>query len=121
METSVTERYQDAVDTLCRQLKKDRYVIAVILAGSMAYDIVWDKSDLDICIITGYEKQKYSYKNLVENGIPIYAEVFSRNAFKKQLQQAVQGSHHHSFFMKGKILFTKDASFSGQREDIRSN
>jgi uncharacterized protein len=45
-------RYDEAIASLLAKLQQDRYVLAVVLYGSLAYDVVWDKSDIDLCIIT---------------------------------------------------------------------
>jgi predicted nucleotidyltransferase len=33
------------------KVRRDGYVVAAILAGSLAYDTVWEKSDIDILLV----------------------------------------------------------------------
>jgi predicted nucleotidyltransferase len=101
-------RYDEAIASLLAKLQQDRYVLAVVLYGSLAYDVVWDKSDIDLCIITQETKQKPSGLTLVEDGINIHAEIVTRSEFKKMMEGAVQSSFTHSMLIKGRLLFTRD-------------
>ena len=82
----VRARYQDAVETLCDKLKRDSHVLAAILWGSLAYDQVWDKSDIDMYIVMRDEKMKPTSYVLVENDVFIHAQLYPRNSFKKMLE-----------------------------------
>ncbi|MCH8295423.1 hypothetical protein IH992_30425 [Candidatus Poribacteria bacterium] len=106
---AIEKRYQDAVDSLVAKVKKDRNIIAAILGGSFSYDQVWEKSDLDIELISrdGINRNGYS---LVENGVNIHASVTPRNSFKRTLEGARQGSFMHSFFSRSTLLFSDDES-----------
>ena len=42
----------EALASFVEKIEKDRYVIAAMVCGSLAYDEVWEKSDLDLLIIT---------------------------------------------------------------------
>ncbi len=101
-------RYQNVVETLITKLKQDPYVLAVVLYGSVAYDVVWEKSDIDLCIITQETRIKTSEMVMVEDSINIHASVITRSEFKKELEGSVQGSFLHSMYMRGQLLFTRD-------------
>ena len=47
----VQSRYQTALEAFTTRLKTDSQVIAAILAGSMSYDVVWEKSDIDMIVV----------------------------------------------------------------------
>ena len=51
-ETAVQKKFADAVDRLMEQVKRDRSILAALLCGSLAHDVVWDKSDIDLILIT---------------------------------------------------------------------
>ncbi len=43
----VSALYRQALGSLIERLKPDTNILAIILEGSMAYDTVWEKSDID--------------------------------------------------------------------------
>jgi predicted nucleotidyltransferase len=47
----IKQRYLDAVDSFIDKLRDDQNVIAVILCGSLSYDKVWEKSDIDLTVV----------------------------------------------------------------------
>ena len=49
---ALQERFTHAVDSLSRQLQDDRSILAAILCGSLSHDRVWDKSDVDLVLVT---------------------------------------------------------------------
>src|SRR5579862_2976064 len=104
----VRSRYENAVESLLAKVKQDPYVLAVVLAGSLSYDVVWEKSDIDLMIITQETRLKQDGLTLVENGISIHVNLIPRVEFKRLLEGAIQSSFIHSMLMKGKLLYTRD-------------
>ena len=51
------ERFNAALDALIEQVKEDRSVLAAILCGSLSHDTVWDKSDIDLVLVTIDDKK----------------------------------------------------------------
>jgi uncharacterized protein len=49
---TIQQQYQHAVDTLVEKVQRDPYIVAAILLGSLAYDVVWEKSDIDMLFVT---------------------------------------------------------------------
>ena len=41
-----------ALAALVADLKEDRSVLAVVLCGSLSHDTVWEKSDIDLAVVT---------------------------------------------------------------------
>jgi uncharacterized protein len=115
---AVRERYERAVNSLTEILQKDRTVLAAILCGSLAYDEVWEKSDVDLVII-GDETHKEKSFNLVEEGVNIHASVLPRSAFKKAMEGSLQNSFLHSLFSKSRLLYTHDESLQNLYENIQ--
>lgn len=110
MDTGVRALYENAVAALVEKLKGDRLVLAVILCGSLAHDEVWEKSDVDLVVVTTDDlKERRSY-TLDENGINIHAYLVPRSQFKTVVQGSLQGSFLHSLFSKGKVIFARDES-----------
>jgi hypothetical protein len=49
---TIQRRYERAVESLVEKLERDTQVVAAILLGSLSYDVVWEKSDIDILLVT---------------------------------------------------------------------
>ena len=108
---AIEKQYREAVDRLVEKVQKDPYILAAIVAGSFSYAQVWEKSDLDMELI-GRDaiRPTQSFFSLVENGVNIHANISPRNAFKKAIEGAQQGSFMHSYFSHSTLLFSHDAS-----------
>jgi len=49
---SIQQKFSEALDALIEQVKGDASVLAAILCGSLSYDTVWAKSDIDLVLVT---------------------------------------------------------------------
>ena len=54
---SIQQKFTAALDALVGQVKGDRSVLAAILCGSLSYDTVWAKSDIDLVLVTTDDKK----------------------------------------------------------------
>ncbi len=105
------ERYLRALDLVVEDIKQDKQILAAILCGSLAYDIVWDKSDIDLVLVcTDDRKIKPHSFALVADDVNIHAEIQPRSNFKQILDSAVKNSFEHSYLARGRVLFSKDSS-----------
>ena len=108
---AIEQQYREAVDALVEKVQKDPYILAAIVAGSFSYAQVWEKSDLDMEFIgRDAVRPTQSFFSLVENGVNIHASITPRNAFKRAIESAQQGSFMHSYFSHSTLLFSRDAS-----------
>ena len=114
----VQQRYREALDSFMAKVKQDSYIIAAILGGSLSYDTVWEKSDIDLWLITREGRKQETNYCLVENGINIHANVVTRSNFKELLESALQSSLLHSFFSKSTLLFTTDEMIEEYYENV---
>ena len=102
-----------AVDKLVAQVRHDTSILAAILCGSLAHDTVWDKSDVDLVLITIDEtKVSEGGISLYADGINVHAMLLTRAAFRRMVQGASQGSFMHSFLAKGRLLYTHDETIA---------
>jgi hypothetical protein len=110
----VRERFQDALGALVEHLKTDRTVLAAILCGSLAHDTVWQKSDIDLVIITvdDLQKSEGSHLSIDADGVNVHAMLMPRTMFRRIAEGARHNSFMHSFFAKGRVLFTHDPSIA---------
>lgn len=117
MQTTVRGRFDEALESLVAKLKQDRTIIAAILFGSMSYDEVWDKSDIDLILI-GQEDRKTSRSYcLVENDVNIHAGLYPRSLFKQMIEGQLQSSFWHSSFARSTLLFSKDDTIKDYYRD----
>jgi uncharacterized protein len=105
------ERYEAAIKALTEKLQQDRTVLAAVLFGSLAYDAVWEKSDIDLTII-GEESVKAANFTLTEDHISIHAQLTTRSKFKASIESSLQGSFMSSVLKRSRLLFSKDPSIA---------
>jgi hypothetical protein len=110
---SIAARFQNAVTNFVEKARRDPYLIAVILGGSASYDTVWEKSDIDLVVVTRDEtargpRTKENSFALIEHGLNIHAMLLSRAEFRKVIDGSVRGTFMHSFLSRSKLLFTRD-------------
>jgi uncharacterized protein len=103
-------RFQAAIDSFVDKVRPDPNVLAVIVAGSVAYDIIWEKSDIDMTVIVRDQNLKTTSYALVEDGITLNLWVSPRSEFRRELDRQVGGSWLHSYLAKGKVVYASDES-----------
>src|SRR5690349_25086643 len=91
---SIQQKFTAALDALIEQVKEDRSVLAAILCGSLSYDAVWAKSDIDLVLVTIDDKKvERGGLSLYADGVNVHAFLMPRADFRK----TVEGSLHNSF------------------------
>jgi hypothetical protein len=107
------ERFRRAVDALVTQLREDRAILAAILCGSLSHDTVWDKSDVDLVLITIDDaKVPSAWASLYADGVNVHAGLMPRAEFRKLAEGSLRNSFMHSYLAKGTILYTHDESIA---------
>jgi len=108
-----------ALDTLVAQIRPDTSILAAILCGSLAHDTVWDKSDVDLVLITIDEvKVSAEGMSLYADGVNVHASLMTRTAFRRLVQGAMQNSFMHSLLAKGRLLYTHDETIARLCESL---
>src|SRR5947208_1589121 len=101
------------------RIAEDRYVLAVVLVGSLTLETIWQRESLGLWIIEadGVSRRLLSdgnderiFRTLVENGINIHAEVIPRSRFKKMVEGASRTAFSCNFFAQRRIVYSKDPS-----------
>src|SRR5882724_940367 len=112
-------RFEAALRLLIERIAEDRYVLAVVLVGSLSTETIWHRESLGLWIIEadGVSRRLPSdgneervFRILVENGINIRAEVISRSRFKKMVEGASRTAFSCNFFALRQIVYSKDPS-----------
>lgn len=116
---AVRQRYEEALESFVARVKQDRYIVAAILFGSLAYDDVWEKSDIDMLLILRDDKADDRFYTLVENGISIHTHLVTRSKFKATFERAFQGSWAQSVLARSTLLFSTDETLQAYYENVR--
>lgn len=116
---SMTAMFREALQAFIDKIKRDDQVIAAILMGSLSYDQVWEKSDIDLKLIVHEQKLNKSYMCFVENDVPINTSIQTRNEFKRWIERSLQSSMSHSMLIRSTLLFTKDPSITPYFDQLR--
>lgn len=115
----IKERYINATQSFVDKVKDDVNVIAIIILGSLAYDIVWEKSDVDMTVIVRDQKMDPKSYCIIEDGITFNVTVIQRSTLKRNFERMIGGSIPQAFFAKGQIVYTTDDTLYDYLEDIK--
>jgi hypothetical protein len=112
-------RFRTALDQFIHRIAEDRYVLAVVLVGSLSPETIWERESLGVWIIEadGVSRRILSdgddervFRILVENNIDIHAEVIPRARFKKMVEGASRTAFSCNFFAERQIVYSTDPS-----------
>ena len=104
-------RFKVALDLLIARVSEDRYVLAIVLVGSLSETTIWQRESLRLWIIEadGVSRRLRSdgnderiFRILVEDGINIHAEVIPRSRFKQMVEGASRTAFSCNFFAQRK-------------------
>jgi hypothetical protein len=112
-DTAIVERYTRALDALIAEVRRDRAVLAAILCGSLSHDTVWERSDIDLALVTIDDKKvPASSLSLLADGVTVHAWLMPRAQFRRIVEGAVRNSFVHSLLAKGRLLYTHDETIA---------
>ncbi len=116
---AVDQRFHAALEGLIDKVKRDRSVMAAILCGSLSHDVVWDKSDIDLVLVT-VDDNKIADGGLAlyAEGINVHALLMPRTEFRKAVEGSIRNGFQHSFLAKGRLLYTHDETIAGLCERL---
>src|SRR3954468_1335559 len=110
---SIRDTFTAALERLIEQVKADRSVLATILCGSLSHDTVWEKSDIDLVLVTIDDKKvEKSGLSLYADGVNVHAFLMPRTEFRQTVEGAVRNSFMHSLLAKGRLLYTHDETIA---------
>lgn len=110
---STQQKFTEALDALVEQVKEDRSVLAAILCGSLSYDTVWAKSDIDLALVTIDDRKVESGgMSLYADGVNVHAFLIPRSEFRKTVEGSLANSFMHSLLAKGRLLYTHDQTIA---------
>ncbi len=110
---STRQQFTQALDALVTQVKQDRSILAAVLCGSLSYDTVWAKSDIDLVLVTVDDRKIESADlSLYADGVNIHAILLPRAEFRQAVEGSTRNSFMHSFLTKGRLLYTHDPTIA---------
>ena len=104
----IRKKYEKALDALIDDIKRDKTITAALLCGSLAKGIVWEKSDIDLFLITSQQNNPTRTFWLMDGDISSHVTVMTRNEYIRVFQKSIQGSSTHHLISTTKILFSND-------------
>lgn len=110
---STQQKFTEALDALVEQVREDRSVLAAILCGSLSYDTVWAKSDIDLALVTiDDRKVETGGLSLYADGVNVHAFLIPRSEFRKTVEGSLANSFMHSLLAKGRLLYSHDQTIA---------
>jgi hypothetical protein len=118
---SVHQTFTRALDSLIAEIKQDRTVLAAILCGSLSHDTVWDKSDIDLALVTVDDRKNDERGiSLYADGLNTHAFLVSRTEFRQIVEGSVANSFMHSLLAKGRLIYTHDETIDALCERLHT-
>ena len=103
-----TDRYKAALERFINSVKNDITVLAVIVWGSLAYDQVWEKSDVDIVVLVRDQKIETSEYCIDVNGIIFNVHIQILQKFMRSMER----SKFDTAFARAKVAYTTDETIT---------
>lgn len=118
-QTQLRERYLAAVDSFVDKVRDDPNIVAVIVSGSLAYDVLWEKSDVDMIVVARDQVLKNTAYTIIEDGISVNINLTTRSAFRRDLEGIIGGSWFQSYLARGRVIYSSDDSLTEAFEDMK--
>ncbi|MFW9921954.1 MAG: nucleotidyltransferase domain-containing protein [Candidatus Thorarchaeota archaeon] len=116
---AIRKKFDNVLNDFLEQIQQDENITAALLFGSMVNGIVWEKSDIDLVLITKDQKTPYRDFWLMDGDINLQVTVFTRNEFIRYQQRSLQGSGTHHVLTTSKILFSEDETLNEFLESMK--
>ena len=114
MPQDVVEKFSRALDALVIDIRQDRSILAAILCGSLSHDTVWERSDIDLVLVTIDDQKVPSGSiSLYADGLNVHASLTPRAQFRRLVEGSLRNSFMHSLLAKGRLLYTHDETVAG--------
>lgn len=118
MESTIL-KYQKAFNSAIDRFKKNDFILAVMVFGSMITGDLWDESDIDLLVI--YDDKSFELKNIYteEKNILIHIKLMSKDKFLQLDEGNVRGGFIHRIISSSRLVFSKDSDITSIYDGIR--
>lgn len=122
-------RFESALKQLIERVSDDRYVLAVVLVGSLSEETIWNRESIGLWIIEadGVSHRLRSdgnneriFRILVEDGIDLFAEIIPRSRFKQMVEGSSRTAFACNFFAHRKVVYSNDPSIDNWFEQANT-
>lgn len=114
------KKFDKALELFLNRIETDNSILAVFVLGSYTNGIVWEKSDIDMVIVTNEERVLQDLIVIRENDVQINAYIISRNDYRRNQQRFLQGSISHHMLSTSKLIHSSDRGISEFNRDMFS-
>ena len=101
----VRKQFDEARECFIERAKEDKRVLAIIIYGSIAYDAVTERSNINAYVIV--EEGQHRSARLVEYGVPIDVYIYNKNDFLRTVQHP-RGRGIWQVLTNSKLVFSRD-------------
>ena len=114
-----TAHFRAALDSFVEKISDDRYILAVVLVGSINEELIWHKDTIGLWIVEddGVTKRLKSdgnderiFRTFAEGGINLHAEVIPRSRFKQMVEGSSRTAFSCNFFARRELVYCIDPS-----------
>ncbi len=123
------QHYRTALDAFIERVKEDRWVLAVILVGSINEETIWRKDDIRLWVVEadGVTRRRQSdgeehriWRAMVEMDVNLWAEIIPRTRFKRMVEGASRTAFSFNFFARRHLIYSADESITNWFEEANS-
>lgn len=100
--------YQRAFTKATEELKKKKSVVAILVFGSVINGDIWEKSDIDIMVISSEEQKEIRNIYSDYNDIPVHIRLISKDDLIRLCSSDNKGEHIHRLFSSSKLIYSRD-------------
>lgn len=102
-----------ALDRFIDQVKGDPSILAALLGGSLSHDRVWDKSDIDLVLVTVDDRKAPTDSLCLDaDGVNLHAMLMPRAEFRRTVDGSLRNSFMHAFLAKARLVYTHDPTIA---------
>lgn len=110
---AIQQRFTAALEGVVDQVREDRSILAAILCGSLSHDVVWEKSDIDLMLVTVDDRKvEESSIPLYADGVNMHVNLIPRTEFRKAVEGSLHNSFVHALLAKSRLLYTHDETIA---------
>lgn len=117
---NLRQKFDKALALFIDRINTDNSILAIFVLGSYTNGIVWEKSDIDMVIVTNEDRVLQDLIVIQENNVQINAYIVSRNDYRRSQQRFLQGSIMHHMLSTSKLIHSTDRGISEFNRDMFS-
>lgn len=117
---SLRQKFDTALELFIDRIKDETSILAIFVLGSYTNGVVWEKSDIDMILVTNEERVLQDLIVARENDVNINAYVISRNNYRRSQQSFLQGSITHHMLSTSQLFHSTDRGISEFNRDMFS-